>query len=161
MPVIGGQALFHGFQHAVQQQRLATLAQPEHAQQRGRLPWPLKGPLLARYGEDKADPRLSWKGLWIGADEGTPVRAVARGRVAYTGWMSRYGLIVVLEHENGYLTLYGHAATSTRSTGETVAAGDVIATAGDTGGYDKPGLYFEIRKGTDPLNPRDWLRPAQ
>lgn len=127
-------------------------------QLRGKLPWPLKGPLLANYGQAKAEGRLQWKGVWIGAEEGSAIHACARGRVAYVGWMSRYGLIVVLEHEGGYFTLYGHAATVTKTAGEIVQPGDVVATAGNTGGYEQPGLYFEIRKGTEPVNPRDWLR---
>jgi septal ring factor EnvC (AmiA/AmiB activator) len=127
-------------------------------QMRGRLPWPMRGPLLANYGDPKAGGRLQWRGLWIGADEGTPVRACARGRVAYVGWMSRYGLIVVLEHEDGYFSLYGHASVVDKSAGDSVDAGDVIAAAGSTGGYEQPGLYFEIRKGTEPIDPRAWLR---
>jgi septal ring factor EnvC (AmiA/AmiB activator) len=124
---------------------------------KGRLQWPLRGPLLADYGDPKAGGRLEWRGLWIGADEGTPVRACARGRVAYVGWMSRYGLIVVIEHEDGYFSLYGHASTADVATGDAVQAGQVIAAAGTTGGYERPGLYFEIRKGIDPVNPHHWL----
>lgn len=127
-------------------------------QLRGRLSWPLRGPVLAGYGESKAAGHLQWKGLWIGADEGMPVHACARGRVAYVGWMSRYGLITVLEHDGGWFSLYGHAASVAKNAGDTVAAGDVIATAGSTGGYEQSGIYFEIRKGTEPVNPRDWLR---
>ena len=124
---------------------------------RGRLPWPLRGKILADYGDPKAGGRLQWKGLWIAADDGAIVRACARGRVAYVGWMSRYGLIVVVEHEDGYFSLYGHTGTVQVAAGDAVAAGEVLATAGSTGGYEQPGLYFEIRKGTDPVNPHDWL----
>lgn len=125
---------------------------------RGRLPWPLKGPILANYGEPKADGHLTWRGVWIGADEGAPVHACARGRVAYVGWMTRYGLIVVIEHEGGYFSLYGHNSSVNKAAGDSVEAGDIIASAGSSGGYDKSGLYFEIRKGTDPIDPRPWLR---
>ena len=128
------------------------------AKQRGKLPWPLHGRILANYGDPKAGGRLEWKGLWISADEGAPIHAVAQGRVAYVGWMSRYGLIIVLEHQGGYFTLYGHAGTVNTTAGDVVAPGDVIGTAGSTGGYEQPGLYFEIRKGTDPLNPNSWLK---
>lgn len=124
---------------------------------RGKLAWPLHGDILARFGDAKADNRLQWKGLWIGAQEGTPVRASAHGRVAYVGWLSSYGLIVVLEHEKGFFTLYGHNATISKTAGDMVASGDVIATVGNTGGYEQPGLYFEVRKGTESLNPTDWL----
>jgi septal ring factor EnvC (AmiA/AmiB activator) len=124
---------------------------------RGKMAWPLRGDLLARYGDAKAGGRLQWKGWWIAAEEGAPVRASSRGRVAYVGWLSSYGLIVVLQHEKGYFTLYGHNSAVTKTAGEWVAAGDVIARAGNTGGYEKPGLYFEVRRGAEPMDPKDWL----
>lgn len=124
---------------------------------KGRLPWPLHGSLLARFGQPKADRRLRWKGLWIGAAAGTPIHACARGRVAYVGWLTAYGLIVVLQHDHDYFSLYGHTGTVSATVGEVVDAGQVIATAGDTGGYDRNGVYLEIRHGTDALNPGHWL----
>jgi septal ring factor EnvC (AmiA/AmiB activator) len=127
------------------------------AQQRGKLPWPLRGNIIADYGSPKADGRLSWSGRWIAAKEGTAVRAIASGRVAYVGWLQRYGLIVILEHGNGYFTLYGHCATSSPSAGDKVEAGQVIATAGNTGGHDRSGVYLELRKGSTALDPREWL----
>lgn len=125
--------------------------------QKGKLPWPARGALLARYGENKAGGRLSWNGHWIAAAEGSPVRAVARGRAVYVGWMHRYGLIVLLEHEAGYFTLYGHCQTATVQVGDMVRAGQTIAGAGSTGGYDQSGVYFEIRKGAEAINPQGWL----
>ena len=85
------------------------------------------------------------------------MHASARGRVAYVGWLSSYGLIVVLQHDKGYFTLYGHNSAVSRTAGEWVSAGDVIAQAGNTGGYERTGLYFEVRKGTEPMDPKDWL----
>lgn len=125
---------------------------------KGKLPWPLKGKLLARFGEPKAGGRLKWNGLWIAGAEGEPVRAVAKGRVAYVGWMHAYGLIAVLEHEGGYYSLYGHNETVSVAVGDQVQVGDSIASVGATGGHEKTGLYFELRKGTDPVNPKPWLR---
>ena len=126
--------------------------------QKGQLPWPARGKLLARYGAPKVEGKLRWNGLWIAADTGEPVRAVALGRVAYVGWMNRYGLIVVLEHDGGYYTLYGHNQTALKSVGEWVQAGEPLAEAGDTGGHRQSGVYFEIRKGADPINPTRWLK---
>jgi septal ring factor EnvC (AmiA/AmiB activator) len=151
------QKLLEQLRRALAETPLPSGDQKPFPEMRGKLAWPLRGAILARYGEPKAGGRLQWKGLWIGAAEGTPVRASARGRVAYVGWLSSYGLIVVLEHEKGYFTLYGHNASVSKSAGDTVAAGEVIAAAGNTGGYEQPGVYFEVRKGTDPLDPRDWL----
>ncbi|HUP91433.1 MAG TPA: peptidoglycan DD-metalloendopeptidase family protein [Solimonas sp.] len=124
---------------------------------KGRLPWPARGKLLATYGQAKAGGRLAWNGLWIDAPEGAPVKAVAKGRVAYVGWMHRYGLIVIVEHEGGYFSLYGHNQSVAKGAGDGVAAGEVIAAAGSTGGHEQPGVYFEVRKGTTPINPQDWL----
>lgn len=136
----------------------ADLGATPFARLRGRLPWPIRGKLLARYGDPKAGGRLKWNGLWIAGSEGDAVKAVARGRVAYVGWMHAYGLIVVLEHEGGYYSLYGHNQNVAVSIGDWVQAGDVIARVGATGGHDKTGLYFELRNGTTAINPRLWFK---
>jgi len=131
---------------------------PPFAKLRGKLPWPIKGRLLARYGQPKSGGgRIKWNGLWIAGPEGASVKAVAAGRVAYTGWMHRYGLIVVLEHEGGYYSLYGHSQSVSVAVGDWLQAGDPVASVGATGGHDKNGLYFELRKGTAPLDPNPWL----
>lgn len=136
----------------------ADMGSKPFASFKGKLPWPLKGKLLARFGDPKAGGRLKWNGLWIAGNEGDAVHAVARGRVAYVGWMHAYGLIAVLEHEGGYYSLYGHNETVAVAVGDWVQVGDTIAAVGATGGHEKSGLYFELRKGTDPVNPRPWLR---
>lgn len=128
-------------------------------QARGRMGWPVRGPLLANYGDPKVGGKLSWKGLWIAAERGSPVAASARGRVAYVGYMHRYGLIVILEHEDGHFTLYGHLDGTAVKAGDNVAPGDNLGAVGDSGGHDRTGLYFEVRKGTEPLDPRLWLGP--
>ncbi len=127
------------------------------AEQRGRLPWPLRGPVLADFGSPKAGGRLSWTGRWIGGREGAPVRAVARGRVAHVGWLQRYGLLLILEHSGGFYTLYGHCTSVAPGVGEWVEAGQVVATAGNTGGHDRSGVYLEIRQGSTAVDPRQWL----
>lgn len=124
---------------------------------KGKLPWPIRGKLLASFGDAKAGGHLSWNGYWIDAPTGAPVRAVANGRVAYVGWMQRYGLIIIIEHEGGYFSLYGHNDSVELAGGETVRIGQTIAKAGSTGGYEQSGVYFEIRKGTQPINPKLWL----
>lgn len=124
---------------------------------KGKLPWPIRGKLLASFGDAKAGGRLTWNGYWIDAPTGAPVRAVANGRVAYVGWMQRYGLIIIVEHEGGYFSLYGHNDSVEFAGGEPVRIGQTIAKVGSTGGYEQSGLYFEIRKGTQPINPKLWL----
>lgn len=125
--------------------------------QRGRLPWPLRGKLLAGFGSPKNGGPLNWSGWWIGATEGTAVRAVADARVVYVGWLQRYGQLVILDHAGPYLTLYGHLQEAVVEVGETVDAGTQLGTAGSSGGHDHPGLYFEIRQGTNAVDPRPWL----
>lgn len=132
-----------------------TLSFPK---QKGKMPWPAKGRILASFNSSKGVGDLRWKGIWISAKEGKPVSAIAGGRVAYVGWMHRYGLIVVLEHGDSYFSLYGHNQTTTRNVGEWVGMGETIATVGDTGGQPKSGVYLEIRKGKKPINPKRWLK---
>lgn len=125
---------------------------------RGKLAWPARGPLLARFGAPKAGGKLSWRGIWIGAATGTPVEAVARGRVVYVGWMHSYGLIVIIEHGDGYYSLYGHNQGTSVNLGDVVAPGQVLAQAGDSGGHEQSGVYFEIRQGKNAINPQQWLK---
>ena len=125
--------------------------------QKGHLPWPARGKLLARYGAAKAEGKLKWTGIWIAAPEGAPVRAVASGRVAYVGRLQRFGLLAVVEHADGYYTLYGHSAEVLKNAGDRVRAGEVIAHAGTSGGHDQPGVYFELRKGSQAVDPAEWL----
>lgn len=127
--------------------------------QRGRLPWPLRGPLLAKFGSEKAGGSLSWSGWWIKAPAGAPVRAVADGRAVYVGFVQRYGLVVILDHPGEVLSLYGHVQSSSVEVGESIAAGSTIAAAGNSGGHDQTGVYFEIRQGTEPVDPAKWLAP--
>lgn len=124
---------------------------------RGRLPWPVNGATLAHFGQPKAGGRLAWSGQWIAADAGAPVIAVARGRIAYVGWLHRYGLIVIVEHDGGYYTLYGHNQSVEVAVGDAVKPGQVIAKAGNTGGHGQTGVYFELRSGAQAIDPRPWL----
>lgn len=129
------------------------------SQGRGKMGWPLRGALLANYGDPKVGGKLAWKGLWIAAERGAPVKASARGRVAYVGFMHRYGLIAIVEHEDNHFTLYGHLDNVTAAAGDTVSLGETLGQVGDSGGHDRTGVYFEVRKGTEPLDPRNWLQP--
>ncbi|MDP9139330.1 MAG: peptidoglycan DD-metalloendopeptidase family protein, partial [Pseudomonadota bacterium] len=135
----------------------ATFSNQPFAKLRGKLPWPARGKLISAYGDVKSGGKLTWKGHWISAAEGDPIRAVARGRAVYVGWMHRYGLIVLIEHEGSYYSLYGHAESAAVAVGDDISAGETIAKAGSTGGHDQPGVYFELRKGTNPIDPRSWL----
>lgn len=126
-------------------------------QLRGKLPWPSTGSVVARFGEARADGRMRWQGMMIAAEPGTPVRAVSHGRVAYADWLPHYGLLLVLEHGDGYLSLYGHNQALYKEVGDWVQPGEIVAAIGDSGGQNRAALYFEIRHGKQIEDPRKWL----
>ena len=124
---------------------------------KGGLPWPLQGRLVSRFGQPRAGGRLKWHGLLVQADPGSPVRAVFSGRVVFADWLRGFGHLAIIDHGNGYMTLYGHADRLTKSAGGAVEAGEVIAQAGRSGGVQTSGLYFEIRQAGDAVDPLGWL----
>jgi septal ring factor EnvC (AmiA/AmiB activator) len=124
---------------------------------RGRLDWPVAGRVVASYGETRAS-GVDWNGMVVSTERSAPVHAVAAGRVIYADWLPGLGLLTIVDHGSGYLSLYGYNDQLRHSAGEAVAAGEVIATAGDSGGRPEPQLYFEIRRGGKPIDPRPWFR---
>ena len=124
---------------------------------RGRLTWPVAGTLLRDFGQPRVGGQLKWNGVVLAAPRGREVRSVYHGRVAFADWLAGMGLLVIVDHGEGYMTLYGYNETILKNAGDWVAPGDVIATVGDSGGQAEPGLYFEIRQGTKPMNPRRWV----
>ena len=124
---------------------------------KGRLTWPVAGRLLHDYGEARANGQLKWNGVVLAAPRGREVRAVYHGRVLFADWLAGMGLLVIVDHGEGYLTLYGYNETVLKRPGDWVAPGDVIATVGDSGGQAESSLYFELRQGTRPVNPRVWV----
>jgi septal ring factor EnvC (AmiA/AmiB activator) len=124
---------------------------------RGKLPWPVKGKVLARFGQTRAGGALKWQGVLIGAARGTPVRAPFPGRVVYADWLPGLGLLTVLDHGGGYMSLYGHNEQLYQRVGDRVKAGDVIGAVGDAAGVGSPALYFEIRRGRQVVDPQLWL----
>ncbi|MGY4514835.1 peptidoglycan DD-metalloendopeptidase family protein [Lysobacter sp. HA18] len=127
------------------------------APQVGGLGWPLSGALLAGYGGTMPDGRRS-DGLLIAASAGTAVHAVADGTVVYSEWMTGYGQLLIIDHGNGYMSLYAHNDSLLRQTGASVHRGDNIATVGTSGGQGRPSLYFELRRNGQPVDPGTWLR---
>lgn len=124
---------------------------------KGRLTWPVAGTLLHDFGQPRVSDRLQWNGVVLAAPRGREVRAVYHGRVVFSDWLAGLGLLVIVDHGEGYMTLYGYNETTMKNAGDWVAPGDVIATVGDSGGQANAALYFEIRRGTAPLNPREWI----
>jgi septal ring factor EnvC (AmiA/AmiB activator) len=127
-------------------------------QSKGRLDWPAEGRLTRKYGQPRADGQLRWEGVLLSANAGAEVHAVHQGRVVYSDWLPGLGLLVIVEHGDGYLSLYGHNQDLITEVGDWVGPGAVIAHVGDSGGQASAGLYFEIRKDGQPVNPSDWVR---
>lgn len=125
---------------------------------RGKLPWPAHGAISAHYGTSRKLGTSKWQGVLIAAAEGQEVRAISKGRVVFSDWMRGFGLLLIIDHGDGYMSLYGQNQNLRKSTGDWVNGGDVIATVGDSGGQMSPGLYFEIRRGGAPINPAQWCR---
>ncbi|NEX18752.1 peptidoglycan DD-metalloendopeptidase family protein [Thiorhodococcus mannitoliphagus] len=124
---------------------------------KGRLAWPiLEGRVLANFGTRKEDSDLDWDGVLLAAEAGEEVRAVSDGRVLYADWLRGFGLLLVLDHGDGYMTLYGHNEALLREVGEWVSTGEPIALTGNSGGRADPVLYFAIRKDGRPQDPAKW-----
>lgn len=133
----------------------ADLGGAPFGQMAGKLPWPLEGRHRVSFGA-RRDGGLRWNGVLLEARESTPVRAIHPGRVVYADWLRGYGMMLIVDHGNGYLSLYGHNQSLMRDVGDWVAAGDVLARAGNSGGSGIPGLYFEIRREGRPVDPARW-----
>lgn len=124
---------------------------------RGKLPWPVAGRIVAQFGQSRGG-GLKWTGVLIATERGTDVRAPYAGRVVYSDWLPGLGLLLIIDHGGGYMTLYGHNDQLFKGLGDDVAAGEVVATVGDSGGQLRPELYLEVRKGTVAQDPRRWFR---
>lgn len=124
---------------------------------RGRLTWPVAGTLVHDFGQPRVSDRLKWNGVVLAAPRGREIRSVYHGRVVFADWLAGLGLLVIIDHGEGYMTLYGYNETILKNTGDWVAPGDVIATVGDSGGQPIFALYFEIRRGIRPVNPNNWI----
>lgn len=129
---------------------------PSIAELRGELPVPIDGRLLHRFGESRGGEVL-WNGWMLAGEEGSDVRAIAHGRVAYSDWLRGYGLILIIDHGDAFMSLYAHNEALLRDVGDWVIPGEVIASVGNTGRGGEPGLYFELRRDGEPVNPDGWL----
>lgn len=127
---------------------------------KAKLPWPVKGPFLGKFGQSKHQGDLKWNGVLIKSKYGTPIRVISHGRVAFSDWLQGFGFITIIDHGDGYMSLYGNSETLLKKPGDWVRAGEVIATAGDSGGQPQSGVYFEIRSRGKPVNPTKWCTSA-
>ena len=127
---------------------------------KGSLLWPVPGTFINNYGDAREEGQLIWNGVLVSAPSGTSVRAVHHGRIAYADWLPGVGLLVIVDHGDGYMSLYGHNETILKESGDWVVPGEAIAQVGDSGGQARQALYFEIRHDGVPTDPRLWLVPA-
>ena len=126
--------------------------------QRNKLPWPASGDVIARFGDSLHQGQMRQNGIIINTREEAEVTAVHYGRVVFANWLRGFGLMTIIDHGDGYMSLYGHNSSLLRSPGDWVRAGESIAVSGRSGGTETPVVYFEIRHQGKPQNPTRWLR---
>ena len=143
------------------QQTTEDFVQPENPGQpfhllKGKLPWPIAGKIVRSFGSRRSDSK--WNGVLMRAKEGTKIKAIAHGQVVFSDWFKGYGLLVIVKHDKTFMSLYAFNQSLYKEVGDWVNAGETLATLGNSGGRDKAGLYFEIRKKNKPLNPKKWCK---
>ncbi len=129
-------------------------------QLKGRLPWPTTGNTQLSFGQ-RTDSGVKMEGMLFAGRTGQPVRAIHSGRVVFSEWLRGYGLLLIVDHGGGYMSLYGHNQSLIKEVGDWVTSGEPLATVGDSGGRGSPGLYFAIRHKGQPINPKAWLNASQ
>jgi septal ring factor EnvC (AmiA/AmiB activator) len=142
---------------------VTDLALPANAlsftSRKGELEWPTKGRLAQRYGTQR-NGSLQWQGWLIKVNAGAAVKTVHKGRIVFSNYLRGFGLLLIIDHGDGYMTLYGHNQELLKDTGDWVQTNEIIARAGSTGGLSAPALYFEIRSQGQPTNPKKWLQKS-
>lgn len=126
---------------------------------KGNLPWPVEGQIVQKFGSRRMDSR--WDGVLIEASEGAELKAVSNGRVVFADWLRGYGLLIIIDHNDGYMTLYAFNQSLYKSVGDQVSTGEVIAAVGKSGGRDQPGLYFGVREQGKPVDPLLWCKQPE
>lgn len=128
------------------------------SERKGQLKWPIQGPLLNAFGSNRTGSDLSWQGIRIKAAAGSEVRAISHGRVAFADWLPGFGLILIIDHQDGFISLYGYNEALYKETGDWVAANEVVASVGQGSNEQASSLYFEIRRNGKPIDPKLWCR---
>lgn len=144
------------------EREITNIAMPESYQpfkaMRGKMPWPVTGKLLNRYGASRQGSAVTWQGIQIAGREGDSVLSIHNGRVVFADWLRGAGLLIIVDHGGGYLSLYAHNQSLLRAEGDWVKGGEAVATVGNSGGQRQAGLYFEIRYKGRPTDPRSWCK---
>ena len=150
--------LLQSLQQALRDIPPAEVSQAPLHRLKGQLRWPVAGRISTPYGARQAAGKMQARGVHISSPSGTDVHAVAKGRVAFADWLRGFGLLIIIDHGAGYMSLYGENSSLYKAVGEWVAQGEVIAAAGNSGGQLRTGLYFELRKDGQPVNPAAWFK---
>lgn len=141
---------------------LANLPSPADAQpfrqRKGSMTLPVKGRVLKRFGQSRVAGKLNWEGVLIAANSGDEVQAIHHGRVVFSDYLRGHGLLLIIDHGEGFMSLYAHNQSLLKETGQWVNTGENIARAGNSGGLDRSALYFEIRHKGQPVNPTRWCQ---
>ena len=140
------------------EEKVIPFAGKGFAELKGKLAAPVKGKIEYQYGAKRKDTGVTWKGLFYKTNEGEEVKAIADGKVAYADWLRGFGNLIILDHGEGYMSLYGYNESVLPNVNDIVKKGDQIATSGDTGGLGLTGLYFELRKNSKPFDPAKWIK---
>jgi septal ring factor EnvC (AmiA/AmiB activator) len=151
-------SLIANIQQALADLPLDPAAHDPFRSRKGKLPWPASGSLVASFGSRREVGKLKWDGVMIAAPEGREVRAIHHGRVAFADWLRGFGLLLIIDHGDGYMSLYGHNQSLFKETGEWVEPGEVVAQVGSSGGRTRSGVYFGIRHNGAPQNPKLWCK---
>ncbi len=150
--------LLNVIDNAMPELHTGTTKHGPFAQLKGKLRWPVTGKVRSVFGQSRDHSNVRWNGIVINAPEGREVRAISYGRVAYADWLRGYGLLIIIDHGDGYMSLYAHNQSLTKETGDWVEAGEQIANVGTSGGQTASGLYFEVRHNGAPINPSNWCK---
>jgi len=140
-----------------QEQKIKTLNLTGLNSLKHQLNWPIKGRLFKRFGNRKQG-SLKWKGVLINAPVGTEIKSIHNGKVLFSDWLNGYGLVIVVDHGDGYMSLYGHNQALLKNVGDRVETGEPLALVGQSGGQSRSGLYFEIRHDGKTVNPKIWCQ---
>jgi len=151
------QSLLVQIQKQASQQSQTNARKRPFKSRKGKMRWPANGKFKARFGTKKRG-GLKWDGVLISAAEGNDVKAVYHGKVVFSDWLRGFGLMLILDHGDGYMTLYGHNQSLAKQPGDLVSTNDVVAVLGDSGGQTEPGVYFAMRHKGKPIDPSKWFK---
>jgi septal ring factor EnvC (AmiA/AmiB activator) len=152
------QQLVQSLQQALRDNPAASGRYKSLRELKGKLHWPVAGKIVRRYGSTQAAGKISSRGVQIASDAGSDVHSIARGRVVFADWLRGFGLLLIIDHGSGYMSLYGHNSSLYKEVGDGVEGGEVIAAVGNSGGLSHPGLYLELRKNGQPFDPGAWFK---